>query len=88
MCLPLPPMPELHAFVAVARAGGITTAAHGLDMTQGSVSRCIRRLESRLDVMLFVRRSHGVTLTDAGRQLFDQIEPALHKLNDAMMQID
>jgi len=88
MRLLLPSMPELHAFVAAAHTGSITTAAHNLEMTQGGVSRCIKRLELRLGVMLFVRRGHGVTLTEAGRQLFGQIEPALHKLHDAMMHID
>ncbi len=87
MRLLLPSMPELHAFVAVARAGSISTSAQSLGMTQGGVSRCIRRLESRLGVMLFVRRGYGVTLTDAGRRLFDRIDPALHRLHEAMVHI-
>ena len=44
-------------------------------MTQGGVSRSIRRLESRLGVILFLRGGRGVTLTEAGRQLFDRVEP-------------
>lgn len=87
MRLLLPPMPELHAFVAVARAASISTSAQCLGMTQGGVSRCIRRLEARLGVMLFVRHGHGVVLTDAGRDLFERIDPALHRLHDAMVHI-
>ena len=81
-------MPELHAFVSVARSGCITAAADGLEMTQGGVSRSIRRLESRLGVILFLRGGRGVTLTEAGRQLFDRVEPSLRVLSDAMMEID
>lgn len=88
MRLQLPPMPELHAFVSVARSGCITAAADGLEMTQGGVSRSIRRLESRLGVILFLRGGRGVTLTEAGRQLFDRVEPSLRVLSDAMMEID
>ena len=62
-------------------------AADGLEMTQGGVSRSIRRLESRLGVILFLRGGRGVTLTEAGRQLFDRVEP-LRVLSDAMMEID
>ena len=53
----------------------------------GGVSR-IRRLESRLGVILFLRGGRGVTLTEAGRQLFDRVEPSLRVLSDAMMEID
>ena len=63
-------------------------AADGLEMTQGGVSRSIRRLESRLGVILFLRGGRGVTLTEAGRQLFDRVEPSLRVLSDAMMEID
>ncbi|WZB70421.1 LysR family transcriptional regulator [Achromobacter xylosoxidans] len=62
--------------------------ADGLEMTQGGVSRSIRRLESRLGVILFLRGGRGVTLTEAGRQLFDRVEPSLRVLSDAMMEID
>lgn len=88
MRLQLPPMPELTAFVFVARSGCITAAAQSLDMTQGGVSRSIKRLESRLGVALFLRNGRGVTLTDTGRQLLERIEPSLDSLSVAMRSVD
>lgn len=87
MRLLLPSMPELHAFVAVARAGSFSAAAHTLFVTQGGVSRCVQRLESRLGTPLFVRNSRGVSLTPAGQRLFDQVGPAMQTLVDAIADV-
>jgi len=59
----------LRAFVAVAEQQSFTRAAARLNRTQSAVSMQIRRLESRLGVVLFERASDGVRLSRAGEGL-------------------
>lgn len=59
----------LRSFVAVAQTGGVTRAAHLLNLTQSAVSMQLRRLEEMLDLQLLERSGRGVVLTAAGEQL-------------------
>jgi len=61
---------QLRAFHHVARAGGFSSAAAALNMTQPSVSDQVKRLEQAHDVLLFHRDARQVRLTDAGAALF------------------
>lgn len=56
----------LRYFLAVAREGSITAAANLLHVTQPTLSRQIKELETELDKKLFVRKSHSMELTDEG----------------------
>lgn len=56
----------LRYFLAVAREGSITGAANLLHVTQPTLSRQIKELETKLDKQLFVRKSHSMELTDEG----------------------
>lgn len=56
----------LRYFLAVAREGNITGAANFLHLTQPTLSRQIKDLESELGQKLLVRKSHRVTLTPEG----------------------
>ena len=60
---------QLHAFAAVAEGEHVTAAADALDLSQGSVSAALRRLETALGVPLFHRIGRRVRLTDAGRDI-------------------
>src|SRR5438270_14006727 len=60
---------DLLTFETVARAGGMTKAAHELHTVQSNVTNRIHQLESELGVPLFRRHSRGVTLTSSGTQL-------------------
>jgi DNA-binding transcriptional LysR family regulator len=53
----------------VAEARSMSGAARALKLGQPTLSRRIALLEERLDGPLFVRRSHGVTLTTMGERL-------------------
>ncbi len=57
---------ELRIFLAVAREGNLTCASRQLGVTQPTVGRRIRNLETRLAARLFERTPHGFELTPAG----------------------
>jgi DNA-binding transcriptional LysR family regulator len=63
---------RVKAFIAVAESSSVSKAAERLHISQPPLSRQIHLLEEELGVTLFVRHHHGVTLTDAGRQLLDK----------------
>lgn len=63
---------ELRVFHAVARAGSLAAAARALKVSQPTVSRRIRDLEADLGLRLFDRLTHGLRLTDAGRDVLEK----------------
>ena len=58
---------HLRAFMAVAQELSFTGAARRLHISQPPLSRQIQQLEKEIGVKLFLRRSHGIELTDRGR---------------------
>lgn len=63
-------------FLAVARAGQMLGAARTLQINQATLSRRMTALETQLGVRLLVRRTTGCDLTDEGRVLLRELEPA------------
>lgn len=57
---------ELTLFNLVARLGSFSAAAKQLGISQPTASRRIRRLEESLNLRLFERTTHTVTLTEMG----------------------
>ena len=68
---------KLRYFVAVADRLHFGRAADDLHIAQPVLSRQIRALEHDLGTPLLTRDSHGVALTDAGRQLLTDAGPLL-----------
>lgn len=60
---------QLRYFVTVAKTLNFTDAARELYITQGTLSQQIRQLEDELGASLFVRSSHSVELSEAGKEL-------------------
>ena len=60
---------QLEYFLTVAEVGYITEAAQKLYIAQPALSRSLQRLERELGVVLFVRSTRGLQLTDAGKVL-------------------
>lgn len=73
----LPPLASLAPFEAAGRLASFSRAAAELNLTQAAVSRQIRSLEESVGVRLFERKRHGVILSPAGQDLFNEIGPAL-----------
>ena len=74
---------SLRYFQAVAEFGSYSRGAEFLRISQPAVSRQIRALEEELGRPLFVRHSHGVNLTDAGRTLLERSQAILRQFDQA-----
>jgi LysR family glycine cleavage system transcriptional activator len=79
-----PPLRLLRAFCLAARHSSFKDAADRLALSPSAVSHQVRELEEQLGVTLFQRRTRSVALTPTGRQLLEDLEPALEALNAAI----
>jgi DNA-binding transcriptional LysR family regulator len=73
----------VHAFVAVARAGGFAAAGRELRVPRSTLSRQIQRLEAELGVRLMERTTRAVRLTEAGFGFFERCSHALDLIDAA-----
>lgn len=62
--------PQLETFLRVADAGSFNKAAEELFITPPAVIKQITSLEASLDIQLFHRSHRGLTLTEAGKSLY------------------
>lgn len=69
-------------FLAAAECGSISRAAGQLYISQPAVSITIRKLEENLNTTLFIRKTKGVALTEAGRELYENVKRAFAILLD------
>lgn len=65
-------LPGLILFVKVAETGSFSSAGRALSMTPSSVSRMIDRLEKRLNLVLFLRTTRALTITESGVEIYNQ----------------
>ena len=75
---------DLHALVAVVRAGGFREGARATGTGASSLSEAVRRLEARLGVRLLNRTTRSVVPTEAGRRLLERLGPALDEVEAAL----
>lgn len=61
-------------FLVVARAGGLAAASKDAVLSAPTLGRRMRSLERTIGRELFVRRTHGYDLTDAGIELMREVE--------------
>lgn len=69
----------LQTFVAIADAGGISSAALRLARSKSIVSRRLSRLEAALSIELLARTTRGAALTEAGTMLCEHAARACAK---------
>ena len=67
----------VRAFTIAARHSSILQAADELGVTPGAVSHQVKNLEASLGTALFLRANNSITLTDAGRQFFQDASSAI-----------
>jgi DNA-binding transcriptional LysR family regulator len=70
---------NLLAFTCAARYGSFSKAAEELGVTTSAISYTIKRIETYLDVVLFVRNTRNVELTESGDYFYRK---AMELLND------
>lgn len=77
---------HLHVFVCVADLQSVKRAAEAVGITQPSATQAIADLEKLLEVALFLRHSHGMSLTPAGIALLPIARRALGLIDEAATQ--
>jgi len=74
---------QIQYFVAVAENGALSRAAHGLSISQSTVTEAIRDLEGDLGFSLFERNAQGVDLTLKGHLFLRHARRILSDIADA-----
>ena len=80
-------LPDLRAFVSVAKLGSFSAAAEELHLSQPALSRRIEKLESALGVRLFHRTTRKVDMTTVGREFSHRAGDLLNSLEQSLMGI-
>lgn len=73
----------LRDFITVVKAGGFREASRALAIPKSSLSRRLAALEEHLGVRLLERTTRTVSLTEAGRALFERCSAAMMTLEEA-----
>jgi DNA-binding transcriptional LysR family regulator len=74
----------LEMFVRSTRTGSFSGAARMLGVTPAAVSKQVGRLELELGVQLLVRTTRKLMVTDEGRRVLAEAEPAMEALRAAV----
>jgi len=75
-----PDLTDLRSLVAAADSGTLGRAALRLHISQPALSKRLQALEQTVGVQLMERSQRGVTLTPAGRRLYEQARPLLAQM--------
>ena len=70
-------LPQIEAFLEVARRQNLSRAAEALFVSQPTLTARLQSLESSLGEQLFVRTRRGMRLTEAGEAFLPYAEHAV-----------
>jgi LysR family transcriptional regulator for bpeEF and oprC len=73
---------ELTAFVKVVQSGSFTRAAESMGTQKAYLSRVVTQLEQKLGVRLLERTTRSLSLTEAGREIFERAVGILGAMED------
>src|SRR5690625_2692352 len=79
---------QIKYFIEVAKREHVTEAANALHVAQSAISRQIFNLEEELGVDLFIREGRTIKLTPIGRIFLEQMERAIHVIEDAKQVVE
>ena len=65
---------QLRSFHAVAKLGSFAKAAEYLHISQPTITAQVKELEEQYNISLFFRKRNNNTLTNVGKQLFEQVK--------------
>jgi DNA-binding transcriptional LysR family regulator len=77
----------LNVFAAVAESASFSKAGARLSVPKSTVSRAISQLEDIVGVRLVHRTTRSVSLSTAGRALYERTRPSLQALEAALVEI-
>lgn len=69
---------QLEYIVAVENYGYFVEAAEACGVTQSTMSLMVKKLEEELDVRIFNRDTHPVTVTEIGRKVIDEAREVVY----------
>src|SRR5215218_4422266 len=75
-------LPQIEAFLEVARRQNLSRAAEALYISQPTVTARLQTLEASLEEQLFLRTRRGMRLTEAGEAYLPYAERAVQALTD------
>ena len=81
-------MKELVYFIAVVNYGSFTKAAENIYISQPTLSKSIKKLETELKVVLFERSTRKLMLTDAGEIVYKQANKIVGAANELTTLLD
>lgn len=70
-------------FYIVAKNKHMTRASEELHISQPAISQSIKKLESQLGGVLFIRSNKGMELTNEGKMFYDYVKGAIELINNA-----
>ncbi|PSL21709.1 LysR family transcriptional regulator [Shimia abyssi] len=74
------PLVMLEIFTAIAEHGSLRGAAESLGLTPSTVSHQLKNLETQIGTKLVVRTSRSLSLTEAGKALFEGTAPGFSQI--------
>ena len=77
---------QIYIFIETAECESITKASEKMHISHSAVSKNILNMESTLELQLFIREKQRIRLTRAGRLLYQELEYALQKMDNAILK--
>ncbi|WP_373020523.1 LysR family transcriptional regulator [Thiomicrorhabdus sp.] len=78
---------DIAVFVKVVDCGSFTSAAEQLELSKSVVSKYVTRLEEQLGVRLLHRTTRKLSLTEAGRILYQRSQRGLEEIEAAEIEV-
>lgn len=75
---------SISTFIKAAELGSLRKAALALEISPQAASKALAQLEQHLDARLFHRTTRVMSLTDAGRRLLEEVQPAVLGMQRAL----
>ncbi|GAA0794566.1 LysR family transcriptional regulator [Marinobacterium sediminicola] len=73
---------QLNVFIAVVKNGNFSAAARQLGVSSAAISKAVAQLEKNLELRLFHRTTHSLTLTEDGHELYKRTGHLVEQLED------
>jgi DNA-binding transcriptional LysR family regulator len=78
--------PQLDTFIRVADAGSFNKAAENIYITPSAVIKQINLLENELGLQLFERTHRGLSLTEAGKSLYQDAKYIIQYCDESIIR--